>query len=76
MKTRRRPDWGTTRPPFELCPARGKPGWWLIWGRRAARKARGGLSRFFRAIGGTVNIRDFQTTGVVAFAKGCPISRF
>ena len=24
---------------------------------------------------GTVNIRDFQTTGVVAFAKGCPISR-
>jgi hypothetical protein len=24
---------------------------------------------------GTVNIRDFQTTGVVAFARGCPISR-
>jgi hypothetical protein len=24
---------------------------------------------------GTVNIRDFQTTGVVAFAKGRPISR-
>jgi cellulose biosynthesis protein BcsQ len=24
---------------------------------------------------GTVDIRDFQTTGVVAFAKGCPISR-
>lgn len=24
---------------------------------------------------GTVEIRDFQTTGVVAFAKGCPISR-
>jgi hypothetical protein len=24
---------------------------------------------------GIVEIRDFQTTGVVAFAKGCPISR-
>jgi hypothetical protein len=24
---------------------------------------------------GTVEIRDLQTTGVVAFAKGCPISR-
>jgi hypothetical protein len=24
---------------------------------------------------GTVEVRDFQTTGVVAFAKGCPISR-
>jgi cellulose biosynthesis protein BcsQ len=24
---------------------------------------------------GTVEIRDFQTTGVVAFARGCPISR-
>ena len=24
---------------------------------------------------GSVEIRDFQTTGVVAFAKGCPISR-
>ena len=24
---------------------------------------------------GAVDVRDFQTTGVVAFAKGCPISR-
>ena len=24
---------------------------------------------------GTVEVRDFQTTGVVAFAKGCPIFR-
>jgi cellulose biosynthesis protein BcsQ len=24
---------------------------------------------------GTVNVRDFQTTGVVAFARGCPIFR-
>jgi hypothetical protein len=24
---------------------------------------------------GTVEIRDFQTTGIVAFARGCPISR-
>jgi hypothetical protein len=24
---------------------------------------------------GMVEIRDFQTTGVVAFARGCPISR-
>jgi cellulose biosynthesis protein BcsQ len=24
---------------------------------------------------GTVEVRDFQTTGVVAFARGCPISR-
>lgn len=30
---------------------------------------------FKKPAGGTVEIRDFQTTGVVAFAKGCPISR-
>ena len=30
---------------------------------------------FNRPAAGTVEIRDFQTTGVVAFAKGCPISR-
>lgn len=30
---------------------------------------------FTKPAGGTVEIRDFQTTGVVAFAKGCPISR-
>ena len=30
---------------------------------------------FPKPTGGTVEIRDFQTTGVVAFAKGCPISR-
>jgi cellulose biosynthesis protein BcsQ len=30
---------------------------------------------FSRPDAGTVEIRDFQTTGVVAFAKGCPISR-
>ena len=30
---------------------------------------------FTKPTGGTVEIRDFQTTGVVAFAKGCPISR-
>jgi cellulose biosynthesis protein BcsQ len=29
---------------------------------------------FKKASEGTVEIRDFQTTGVVAFAKGCPIS--
>jgi cellulose biosynthesis protein BcsQ len=30
---------------------------------------------FKKPLDGTVEIRDFQTTGVVAFAKGCPISR-
>lgn len=30
---------------------------------------------FKKCADGTVEIRDFQTTGVVAFAKGCPISR-
>jgi cellulose biosynthesis protein BcsQ len=30
---------------------------------------------FPKPSGGTVEIRDFQTTGVVAFAKGCPIFR-
>jgi len=30
---------------------------------------------FQKCVDGTVEIRDFQTTGVVAFAKGCPISR-
>lgn len=30
---------------------------------------------FAKPAAGTVEIRDFQTTGVVAFAKGCPISR-
>lgn len=30
---------------------------------------------FVKPADGTVEIRDFQTTGVVAFAKGCPISR-
>ena len=30
---------------------------------------------FARPADGTVEFRDFQTTGVVAFAKGCPISR-
>jgi cellulose biosynthesis protein BcsQ len=30
---------------------------------------------FKKADDGTVDIRDFQTTGVVAFAKGCPIFR-
>jgi cellulose biosynthesis protein BcsQ len=30
---------------------------------------------FKKAVYGTVNIRDFQTTGVVAFAKGSPIFR-
>jgi hypothetical protein len=30
---------------------------------------------FKKPADGTVDIRDFQTTGVVAFAKGCPISR-
>ena len=29
---------------------------------------------FAKVADGTVDIRDFQTTGVVAFAKGCPIS--
>lgn len=29
---------------------------------------------FSKMSAGTVEIRDFQTTGVVAFAKGCPIS--
>ena len=28
---------------------------------------------FKKPADGTVDIRDFQTTGVVAFAKGCPI---
>src|SRR5262249_41732252 len=30
---------------------------------------------FSKPADGTVEIRDFQTTGVVAFAKGCPFSR-
>jgi len=30
---------------------------------------------FKKPTDGTVDIRDFQTTGVVAFAKGCPISQ-
>lgn len=30
---------------------------------------------FSRTADGTVEVRDFQTTGVVAFAKGCPIFR-
>jgi hypothetical protein len=30
---------------------------------------------FGKPAAGTVEIRDFQTTGVVAFAKGCPISQ-
>ncbi len=30
---------------------------------------------FKKVVDGTVEIRDFQTTGVVAFAKGSPISR-
>jgi len=30
---------------------------------------------FQNTASGVVSIRDFQTTGVVAFAKGCPISR-
>jgi cellulose biosynthesis protein BcsQ len=30
---------------------------------------------FKKPASGTVEIRDFQTTGVVAFAKGCPISQ-
>jgi cellulose biosynthesis protein BcsQ len=30
---------------------------------------------FSKPVDGTVEIRDFQTTGVVAFARGCPISR-
>jgi cellulose biosynthesis protein BcsQ len=30
---------------------------------------------FAKPADGTVEIRDFQTTGVVAFAKGCPISK-
>jgi cellulose biosynthesis protein BcsQ len=34
-----------------------------------------GYFTFNNTADGTVEIRDFQTTGVVAFAKGCPISR-
>jgi len=30
---------------------------------------------FTKTADGTVNIRDFQTTGVVAFARGCPFSK-
>jgi cellulose biosynthesis protein BcsQ len=30
---------------------------------------------FKKTMDGTVDIRDFQTTGVVAFAKGCPFSK-
>jgi hypothetical protein len=30
---------------------------------------------FSKTNDGTVEVRDFQTTGVVAFAKGCPIFR-
>jgi hypothetical protein len=32
-----------------------------------------GYFTFNKPAAGTVEIRDFQTTGVVAFAKGCPI---
>jgi cellulose biosynthesis protein BcsQ len=38
-------------------------------------KTHPGYFTFNRPATGTVEIRDFQTTGVVAFAKGCPISR-
>lgn len=38
-------------------------------------KTNPGYFTFAKTAQGTVEIRDFQTTGVVAFAKGCPISR-
>lgn len=38
-------------------------------------KTHPGYFTFAKPTDGTVEIRDFQTTGVVAFAKGCPISR-
>jgi cellulose biosynthesis protein BcsQ len=38
-------------------------------------KTHPGYFTFTKPADGTVEIRDFQTTGVVAFAKGCPISR-
>jgi hypothetical protein len=38
-------------------------------------KTHPGYFTFNKPAAGTVEIRDFQTTGVVAFAKGCPISR-
>lgn len=38
-------------------------------------KGHGGYFTFSKTQDGMVNIRDFQTTGVVAFATGCPISK-
>lgn len=38
-------------------------------------KSNPGYFTFTKPADGTVEIRDFQTTGVVAFARGCPISR-
>jgi hypothetical protein len=35
-------------------------------------KAQPHLFTFKKATDGMVDIRDFQTTGVVAFARGCP----
>lgn len=34
----------------------------------------GQIFTFSRVVDGVVDIKDFQTTGVVAFAKGCPFS--
>jgi cellulose biosynthesis protein BcsQ len=38
-------------------------------------KTNPGYFTFAKPADGMVEIRDFQTTGVVAFARGCPISR-
>ena len=38
-------------------------------------KTNPGYFTFAEPADGMVEIRDFQTTGVVAFARGCPISR-
>jgi hypothetical protein len=38
-------------------------------------KSNPGYFTFTRMDDATVDVRDFQTTGVVAFARGCPFSR-
>lgn len=35
-------------------------------------KSNGEIFTFSKTSAGVVDIRDFQTTGVVAFARGCP----
>lgn len=50
-----------------LPPAAAFPSW-----PKNVAKTNPGIFSFKKLTDGIVDIRDFQTTGVVAFAKGCP----